>query len=189
MELNHFSKWLVIIPIIGLALMQLPTDEREMLYFNIEGIFQGEFWRFYTGHFLYYSYNHLILNAIAVFIFIFIFNNTINKFIFIEILVLATVISGGLLYLSNLLDWYVGFSGVMYGLFTLSAIKLIPINWTLALAVLFALTTYMIFQLYSGELVESAIYDIRTSSYAHALGYGGGFLIAAFYRVAKILRL
>ncbi len=189
MEFNHLSKWLVIIPLIGLALMQLPTEVRELLHFNIEDIFQGEYWRFYTGHFLYYSYNHLILNTAAVFIFIFIFNNTISKSIFIEILVLATIISSGLLYLSNLLGWYVGFSGVMYGLFTLSAIKLIPINRTLALAILFTLTAYMIFQLYSGELVESAIHDIRISSYAHALGYGGGVLIAAFYRATNIIRL
>ncbi len=189
MEFNHPSKWLVIIPIIGLALMQLPTDARELLHFNIEDIFQGEYWRFYTGHFLYYSYNHLILNAVSILIFIFIFNNTINKFIFIEILVLATVISSGLLYLSNLLGWYVGFSGVMYGLFTLNAMKLIPINRILALAILFTLTAYMIFQLNSGELVESAMHDIRTSSYAHALGYGGGLLIAAYYRVTNIFRL
>ena len=185
MTFNIHSKSLLLIPVVGLILFLFPVDVRESLYFNIEAISQGEYWRFFTGHFLFFSYNHLLFNSIALLIYVLIFNSTITKYIFLEIALLATIISTGLIFLSNQLSGYIGFSGILFGLYILSAIKYIPTNKRLAYSVLAILSLYIANQLFKGELIESSIYDIRTSTYAHALGYFGGILLATVYRLTN----
>ncbi len=158
-------------------------EERKLLFFDIDLFLQGELWRFYTGHFIYYSLIHLIINTVALLIFIFIFNQTVNRYVILDIFALATLISAGLIIFSEQLSWYVGFSGILTGLFTLGSIRLMPIDRISGYLILALITGYTAYQLYLGELIESFIYDIHTSTYAHVLGFLGGILLALFYGI------
>ena len=180
--LSHKS--LIAILLICLIAMLLPMHIREQLYFHVPLIKQGEYWRFFTGHFIHYSWTHWASNSIGLLILISIFNNKHSlKWLLPSVFVLITV-SSGLLLFSQQLTWYVGFSGILTGLFVYACIATITENKVLSILMLLIVLVYVASQLLRGELVDSsALTIIKTSSYAHAYGLLGGLisgLIAKF---------
>jgi len=174
--LSHKS--LFAIALLCIALMLLPNNTHDLIFLRIENIKQGEYWRFFSGHFIHYSWFHCASNVIGLLLLAGIFNNTKHNINWLlASIFICIVISSGLMLFSNQLSWYVGFSGVLTGLYAYASIKTYSENRKLSVMILIVLSSYVVFQLLEGELISSVLLqEIKTSSYAHAYGLFAGIL-------------
>ena len=171
MSKNHTVVNLLIIPILCLGLMLLPMEIRSGLYLDISKLHSGEYWRIVSGHFIHISWTHYAMNISGLVLLSFIYPTFFSHYRWILcVLLIAILISFALVLFSDDLKWYVGFSGVLSGLFAAAAIENFQTNRVMNTAILVLLTVYIAFQVYSGELVPGAIDGLSTSSYAHLFG-------------------
>ena len=184
-------KQLYIFALISMLIMFLPQQDRAILTLHIESVLQGEYWRFFSSHFSHYSWAHCLSNIIGLFLLIGIFNKSKqNMHWIIAATVISAAISCGLIFYSNKLDWYLGFSGVLTGLYAYASIKTFNENAIISITILTILLTYVATQLLEGELIDSIItVDLNASSYAHAFGLIAGIFygIIEQYLVARYL--
>lgn len=88
------------------------------------GIEQFELWRLITATFCHTNFNHLAMNLSGLVITLSLFSHTFKKIkLFPLILFNSLFISLALFFLETDLMWYVGFSGVLHGLFSYGAIN------------------------------------------------------------------
>jgi len=106
----------------------------------------------------------------------------------IATLIIMLTVSCGVMISSVNLDWYIGFSGVVTGLYVYACIKTYLNNALLSTALLLIIATYVLNQMvFGGELVASVLSEtIRTSSYAHAYGFAGGFLCSVIFFIRNL---
>tara|TARA_R110002074_G_scaffold276192_1_gene447635 strand:- start:78 stop:608 length:531 start_codon:yes stop_codon:yes gene_type:complete len=161
-------------------MMLLPQPARELMYLHIDSFKQGQYWRFFTGHFIHYSWIHCISNVVGLLLLSGIFHHTKQATNWILVLLITiVVISTCLILFSNQLEWYVGFSGVLTGMYAYASIKTFKENAGVSALLFIALFTYVALQTLEGELVSSVLMsDLKTSSYAHAYGLIAGGLYA-----------
>lgn len=176
---------LIILLVIFIILMGFPQSWRNQLYFHLEHFTQGEYWRFLSGHFVHYSWLHCLSNVIGLLLLMSIFNNTYKKLNWwLATLFVATFISSALLFQSSQLNWYMGFSGVLAGLFTYAAVKTYQEHVRLSLVIIISLSMYVFLKLQEGELVRSYIIsEVKASSYAHAYGLLAGFIYGTLEQI------
>jgi rhomboid family GlyGly-CTERM serine protease len=88
-------------------------------------IFQGELWRLFTAHLVHLNLTHLVLNLVGWWLFLKLCGHLLKlKQLSCYILILALGISLLLLIFQPHLQWYLGFSGVLYGLLLIGSIQL-----------------------------------------------------------------
>jgi rhomboid family GlyGly-CTERM serine protease len=180
--LDH--KPLLAFALICFALMLLPEQIRELLYLHIERFKQGEYWRFFSAHLIHYSWPHCLSNIIGLFLLMGIFNDTKqNIHWYFAATIVCIAVSSGLILFSTQLDWYLGFSGVLTGLYAYASIKTFNENTKISMIILIALLVSVVIQLFEGELISSILFvDLNTSSYAHAYGFIAGGLYGVIER-------
>jgi rhomboid family GlyGly-CTERM serine protease len=163
-----------------IVIMLLPEHVRELLYLHIERVKEGEYWRVISAHFTHYSWIHCLSNIVGLFLLIGIFSHSQQRMRWLlATTVICIAISSGLILFSTQLDWYLGFSGVLTGLFAYAAIKSLNKNTLISTIILITLSTYVVIQLFEGELISSTILiNLKASSYAHAYGFIAGVLFA-----------
>ena len=174
------------IPLLGMFAMALPIDLREQLYLHLELTKQGEYWRIVSGHFIYVSWLHWLLNTIGVFILLALLRDgqCLGNWM-IAMVFIMVAISAGLLLFSEQLSWYAGFSGILTGLFAFTAVHTFTKRRIFSIGILLILTIYVLNQLWGGELVSGSLISIRSSSYAHALGLCAGIIYAVLDLIIK----
>lgn len=87
------------------------------------GIEQFEFWRLITATFCHTNLNHLIMNLVGLLIILSLFIQTFKKIRLFPLIIFNSLFIGlSLFFLENDVRWYVGFSGVLHGLFSYGAI-------------------------------------------------------------------
>lgn len=173
------SKYLILITFLCVVTMLIPVNYRESLYFNIDLAYQGELWRYITGHFTHYSWLHCLTNLAGLYLLCVVFTQNSFKLNFaLPTLFIICIISFGLAMVSQEMKWYVGFSGVLIGLLSYASVRTFGQNALLSFAFLLILTTHITSQIiYGGELVKPIlISDIYASSYAHLFGFISGFI-------------
>ena len=170
---------LIITFVLGGLCLFLPEQVNESLYYHIELTRDGQFWRFITGHFVYVSWQHWVMNCLACGLFVFWFNKHISNMTILYALgFILIAISIGLLYFSQQLVWYAGFSGVLIGLYAYAASQMLGTSKTTYSILIACLCTYVAWQVSQGELIEGSLKTVSTSSYAHAFGLLGGITFA-----------
>lgn len=182
------NKYLIMIASLCILAMLVPENNKEILYFNIEQASQGQFWRYITGHFVHYSWQHCISNVISLYCIYYVFSQKQAKLYWcLPTIFIICVISLGLATASESMKWYVGYSGVLIGLLSYSCVKTFEQNALLSFTFLLLLTTYIANQtILDGELAQSPfLTGISASSYAHLFGLIGGFM----YGVIESLRV
>lgn len=113
-----------------------------ILRYDRDEILVGEIWRLITGHFVHLGTYHAFMNLFGFILIRIIFPKVIsNQYLLVAIVFMAVSISFALLISSPQLDWYLGFSGVLHGLFAycivLSLNAKLSIDWVILLVFIF----------------------------------------------------
>ena len=153
------------------------------LVFKRNEIDHGEWWRIITGNFVHTNYPHLALNLTGLWIMGFLFSDSFNtKKILMSTVFLSTV-TGLLLYqFSRELDWYAGFSGVLYGLFFIGAITAITQkDFLFGTGVALLIIGKVLWGHFMGGSESSEeLIGVPVATDAHLFGITGALFVAAF---------
>lgn len=89
-----------------------------------QALLDGEVWRLLSAHFAHLGWTHALLNALGVLLVWLLFEPWWSPSRWWSaVLVVGTLTGVGLLALNPQLAWYVGFSGVLHGLFVTGALS------------------------------------------------------------------
>lgn len=101
----------------------------ELLAYYHTGIQEFEFWRLITATFCHTNFNHLLMNILGLIVILGIFINTFKAMKLFPLIIFCSLFIGlALFFLEKDVIWYVGFSGVLHGLFSYGAISDINSN-------------------------------------------------------------
>lgn len=105
-----------------LAVVGTLCIEPEALRFE-RALFSAEPWRILTAHFTHLSPSHLALNLLALGVIWAILGSVLRVAAwFVALVTCAAVVTGGIYLFNPEIEWYVGLSGVLHGLFSLGAL-------------------------------------------------------------------
>lgn len=115
---GFFVPLLAVIMVLGVGEESL----RLLLRFERVGLTGGQWWRALSGHFVHLSWSHTLLNAAGLVLIERLFgrHTTLGPW-YLALVCSVIVISAGLWLGQPGLDWYVGLSGALHGLFVLGA--------------------------------------------------------------------
>jgi len=117
----NWAKWL---PVIGLSLLMIALQiiGPENLRYETRALSTGQLWRVFSAHLVHANWIHLALNLAGFMLCVAI--TGVNWKLWQwgwRILLLSLGISSGFYVLHPDIGWYVGFSGVLFGLYVLAA--------------------------------------------------------------------
>lgn len=109
----------ILLVFITLLIYLFEPQASEVLAYYHTGIEQFEFWRFITASFCHTNFNHLAMNLVGLIITLLLFIGTFNKTLISPMIMFNSLFIGlALFFLEPEVIWYVGFSGVLHGLFS-----------------------------------------------------------------------
>lgn len=153
---------------------------REALQYDRPGLeTAGEWYRLLTGHWVHLGWHHALMNVTGLWLLALLdVDHTGLRANLLRSLVLCLMV-GLFLYIRHPeLQWYVGFSGVLHGLFV---ITLVGGVWrqrsVLALGVLFILIGKLVWEHYHGALTQDAL-GVPVIVAAHSYGALAGLAYA-----------
>jgi len=126
------SWWYVLVSLLIMVCLQVVDSQ--VFRFQHDWIEQSEFWRVVTGHWIHFNWQHLLLNGLGLVLCVGIARPTwsIGRWTVYNLL-LAIGISMLFTWFNPELGWYVGYSGVLFGVFLLSAFELFKTERIMAL--------------------------------------------------------
>ncbi len=139
-------------------LIQLGGSEASVwLRYDRDGILSGELWRIITGHLVHLGWSHLLMNVIGLLLIWLLFGHIIKQNSWLIICLVSTLaISSGMLLFNPALQWYVGFSGVLHGMFVAGALVSIKAGYRAELVLLVLLSAKLAWEQMIGPLPGSA---------------------------------
>jgi rhomboid family GlyGly-CTERM serine protease len=154
-----------------------------LLHYDRHAVLAGQWWRLLTAHLVHGSITHLVYNIIALALILHVFGRHISPLrLGVSTLLLMLTVGGGLLLCNADLAWYVGFSGVLHGLFALLALQQLLTGsraHTLALAALGAKIAYE--QLLGPSPASELALGLPVIVDAHLYGAASGIVLALSY--------
>ena len=116
--LTHSLVLVLGIAALCLALQAGDDNLRELLQFQREGLARGELWRMFTGHVVHLGWSHALMNLFALFLVVYLLGDGIGPARILGLLLASLLaVDAGLWFLRPELQWYVGLSGLLHGLF------------------------------------------------------------------------
>ncbi len=101
-----------------LALQAGGESAQELFQFQREGLAQGQLWRLFTGHFIHLGWSHALMNLAALGLLVYLLAEGLEAASLLGLIVASSLaVDAGLWFLQPELEWYVGLSGVLHGLF------------------------------------------------------------------------
>ena len=151
----------------------------EELRYDPQAIRDGELWRLLTGHLVHANGRHLLLNLAGLFLCQALTGVNWSLLQWSgRILLLALMISLGLWWLNPGLRWYVGFSGVLFGLYLMAAVESLPRQMLISsLLVLLLLAKILMEQFSSVKISSSGWIGVPVLVDAHLYGFLSGLLL------------
>ncbi|MFQ5469582.1 MAG: rhombosortase [Gammaproteobacteria bacterium] len=176
---------LITILILLLALGE--PSSSELLQFDRNNILAGEYWRLITGHFVHLGWQHVLMNLLGLALIWALFGQRYDNFKWlITITVSALFISAGLLLFDKELIWYVGFSGVLHGMFVAGAIASICAGYRAEIILVILLSLKLVWEQIEGALPGSAEFaGGNVVVNAHLYGAIAGLIIAIGIFIAE----
>ena len=145
-------------------------------------IHDDEWWRIFSGHWVHANWMHLLLNACGLLLCLYLTVIDWNVWQWIwRVFFLSAGISVGFLWLHPDLGWYVGFSGVLFGLYILSAIATIPNQAVMSfLLLIFVMIKILLEQFTSFNLDSSELIGVPVLVDAHLYGVLSALCLVLF---------
>ena len=169
-----FFPLIVVIIILGIQI--LDGNKLALLDYQRENIFNGQWWRLVSGHFVHMTWMHMMLNLAGFVVIWLIFKNILDQKIW-WLLTLGSMlgVDVGLLIFHPEVKWYVGLSGVLHGLFAAGAIFQIRLYGVRGIIYLIFLILKLFWEQFNGSLPGSAeLTGARVIIEAHLYGAIGG---------------
>ena len=140
-----------------LMMLGLQLVGTELLRYQTDLFQTMEIWRLLTGHWVHANWPHFLLNMSG---FLLCVALTEVKWSFWQwgwrVLVLTTGISVGFLLLNPEIHWYVGFSGVLFGLYVLAAVATFNHHVLISRLILVFIGIKIILEQWSSVKISSA---------------------------------
>ncbi len=185
----RFRTWhLPVLLALSCALLALGgADLTEALRYQRTAILHGQFWRLLSGHLVHLGKAHLLLNLCGLGLVWALFARELSGLAgWLVLLCSALGVSLGLLLFDPALDWYVGLSGVLHGLFVAGALRLWRERPTEAALMLTVLAGKLLWEQWLGPMPgTSAIAGGPVIVDAHLFGTLGGCLGALLWRFTQ----
>jgi rhomboid family GlyGly-CTERM serine protease len=168
------SRWVVpVLLALTILLLALAGDDlRQALRYDRQLILAGEWYRLLTGNFVHLGWSHALLNAAGLLLLALMMPGPLPVRSWLaRLLVLSGGVGLGLFFLSPGLQWYVGLSGVLHGLFVLVLIPMATGGEAVAVMVLALLIGKAAWEHYHGPLqVSLAVLEAPVVTAAHSYG-------------------
>lgn len=157
---------------------------RLALRYEREGLAAGEAWRLVTGHLVHLGPSHMAMNVLALGVLALIFQRLLtDRDWWLGCLAAAFVIDAGLYFGSPDIQWYVGLSGVLHGVWAIAAIRAWQQRRTEALAFTLLLAVKLAYEALVGPVpLTGTVAAGPVVAVAHAYGAAGGaaYALASF---------
>ncbi len=161
-------------------------------YFRYDGelIRQGQIWRWLSAHLVHANWVHLALNAAGFALCVGISGVNWRCWQWSwRILLLAFFISAGFYLLQPNMGWYVGFSGVLFGLYLLAAdATRLQQPLISALLAIFVIAKIVIEQSTSVNITSSELIGVPVMVDAHLYGVSVAIVLIAGQHLISLLR-
>jgi rhomboid family GlyGly-CTERM serine protease len=177
---------LLVIAISAMLYIAEPTSSL-WLAFDRDAIEQGQWWRLLTGNFLHTNVNHLLLNLAAVVLLWSLHGEYYRTGHYAVMLVLLSLgVSVGIYAFEPKMQWYVGLSGILHGVFVWGAYQDIrqglTSGWLLMIGVWVKILNE---QLFGPSVGIAQLIQASVAIDAHLFGAFGG-LIMIIYSLIKL---
>ncbi|RUO38118.1 rhombosortase [Aliidiomarina shirensis] len=169
----------ILVSVLLLAIFLLPESVLLQLTFERAPIADGEFWRLFSGQFVHFSWGHLWLNIAGIWVMYLLFAEHTASWRYPLLIGLLAFASNLGMYLFNPeVEAYVGFSGVLYGIFAWGAVvdicKGIKLGWLLFIGIMLKVS----WEYFAGPVAIGAATVDNLAVSAHFFGALGGLILA-----------
>jgi len=168
----------------------LPEQVLLALRYERAALGAGEWWRLATAHLVHLGWGHALANAAAWILIVWIGRSAVSPRVWLALsLASVTGIDAGLLWLYPEVEWYLGASGVLHGLFAgLACLLLARSDRARGTLMLVLLAAKLGWEAAGGGLLQAAEPEFPVLHQAHWLGAAGG-LAGALLILARRWRL
>lgn len=177
-------KWLFTLVLSALTLTALQWFQEDLL-FQRNLINNGEWWRIITGNFVHNNYPHLFMNLSGLFLLGLLLHESFPvKLYLIATALLSGIVGFGLYFYVPRLDMYVGFSGVLYGLYFLGAATAIKhADRVTGVGIIIIILGKLIWDIFDPSLNQSSaeLINIAVATESHWFGVIGGMIMGLIY--------
>lgn len=176
--------WILAAALMLFIALQLVHIYEYDLRYIASAIDKGVLWRLFSGHFIHSNWWHLAFNTAGLVVCLSLFRDLENPLLLAVLsLIIAFLISAGLYYFYPYITWYLGFSGVLHGLFVIGAILVLGL---LGWATLLIMTVKVGWEIAVGPIPGSeSIIGIPNIAEAHLLGVVSGLVVGWIIRSMK----
>lgn len=181
---HRFSIAFTIIITALLIVTLISETSLELLRYDITAIKDGQFWRLLTGHLVHSNTQHTLLNLAGLWLIAYLFEANAHSAVWGGLSVLMAILSSlGFIYFKPDMQWYVGFSGVLHGLFFLAAISEWPKDRLVSgLLAAFLLGKLIYSQVLGPSSSTEAMIGVPVAEIAHIIGSALGIAFGLFFR-------
>ena len=179
----------IFIAVVLMVMGLLQLADFQTLRYQQDWVSQGEYWRIFSAHWVHVNTPHLLLNALGLLLCMGITSPgwSIRRWVIYHFL-LVLGISILFTLLSPELQWYAGYSGVLYGIFMLAAIDLYQRDKLIAVLLGIAISTKIVLEQVGGfNVTNSKFIGTLVVIDAHLYGALLALSIALGERVYTIL--
>lgn len=151
---------------------------RGYLEYERAAVLHGELWRLLTGNFVHLGWAHLLRDVAGLILIWALFEGWLAERTWVYVLAGSSLAAGvGLLAFSPAISWYVGISGVLFGMFSAGALAVSSKRPLYAGCLLIGMIAVIAWTLYAGALPgETAGLGGKVVPQAHLYGAVGGVL-------------
>ncbi|MCH8491661.1 MAG: rhombosortase [Idiomarina sp.] len=179
----------ILVSVLLLAVFLLPEAWLFQLTYERPHIQAGQWWRLLTGQFVHLSWGHVAINIAGIWVMYLLYAEHAAGWRYIAVVALLALASNlGMYWFAENITYYVGFSGVLYGLFAWGALRdvqqRIKLGWLLLVGIVAKVTWEYC---YGPVSIGPATADDLAVA-AHFYGVVGGLLVAITSWLVQKLR-
>ncbi len=177
----------VLFPVVlmAIALIVQFSDEAVglLLRYQRNEILSGQLWRLVSGHFVHANLTHFALNISAFLVVFYLFKDVVLPRVWwLLTLGSMTAVDIGLLVFNPEIYWYVGFSGILHGLFAAGALFYLFRFDALGGLYLILLLAKLLWEQLNGSLPGTdELIGVNIVTDAHLYGAAGGLISAMLW--------
>lgn len=180
------------IALAALAISLFPSIA-PILRYDRAAIFAGEGWRLLSAHLVHLSWLHVLANLAALALLVLVLGRHARARAWLAVAVVSALGVGvGLLWLSPEVEWYVGLSGVLHGLFVYGAMRAWPTRPRIAAFILIGmavkLTLEFAMELWAGDDWPTLALAGPVITAAHRYGASAGVIWMGLLTLADVAR-